>query len=41
MRNLDETKKLICYTLDTLAALHDFKHNPQGKGVGIFDLRGQ
>lgn len=41
MRNLEETKKLICYTLDALAALNDLQRNPQGKSVGIFDLRGQ
>lgn len=41
VRNLEETKKLICYTLDTLGAIQDLKRNPKGKGVGIFDLRGQ
>ena len=40
IRKLEETKRCICYTLDTLIRLHDLKRNPQGKCVGIFDLRG-
>ncbi len=40
MRKLEESKKAICYTLDALVRMHDLQRNPQGKGVGIFDLRG-
>ena len=40
IRKLEETKKTICYTLDALIRLHDLNRNPQGKSVGIFDLRG-
>ena len=39
-RNLEETKRIICYTLDALVALNDHARNPEGKAVGVFDLRG-
>ena len=40
IRKLEESKKAICFTLDVLIRMHDLERNPQGKGVGIFDLRG-
>ena len=40
-RNLEETKRLICYTLDHQIKLHDLSRNPDAKGVGIFDLQGR
>lgn len=40
MRDLEETKRLICYSLDTSIKFHDLQRNPDGKGIGIFDLRG-
>lgn len=40
-RNLEETKRLICYALDNQYKLHDLRLNPAAKGVGIFDLRGE
>ena len=39
-RDLEETKRLICHTLDHQIKLHDLRLNPDAKGVGIFDLRG-
>ena len=39
-RDLEETKRLICHTLDHQVKLHDLRLNPDAKGVGIFDLRG-
>jgi hypothetical protein len=39
-RDLEETKRLICYSLDTQIEFHDLQRNPDGKGVGIFDMRG-
>jgi hypothetical protein len=40
-RDLEENKRLICYSLDNQTKLHDLRINPDGKGVGIFDLRGK
>ncbi|CAL8470169.1 g9711 [Coccomyxa elongata] len=39
-RDLDETKRFICYSLEQQIQLHDLTRNPVGKGVGIFDMRG-
>lgn len=39
-RNLDETKRLICYVLDNTAAAADTKRNPHSKLVCLFDLSG-
>lgn len=39
-RDLDETKRFICYCLEQQCQLHDPLRNPDGKGVGIFDMRG-
>ena len=39
-RDLEETKRCICYTLDHQIRLHDLRLNPDAKGLGIFDLRG-
>lgn len=39
-RDLEENKRLICHTLDYQIKLHDLRLNPDAKGVGIFDLRG-
>ncbi|KAK9915876.1 hypothetical protein WJX75_005565 [Coccomyxa subellipsoidea] len=39
-RDLDETKRFICYCLEQQCQLHDPQLNPDGKGVGIFDMRG-
>ncbi|EIE25944.1 CRAL/TRIO domain-containing protein [Coccomyxa subellipsoidea C-169] len=39
-RDLDETKRLICYSLEQQIQLHDAVRNPDGKGIGIFDMRG-
>lgn len=39
-RDLEETKRFICYSLEQQCALHDLQRNPEGKGVGIFDMRG-
>ena len=39
-RNLEETRKLICYTLETAVAAADVKHNPVGQILCIFDLSG-
>ncbi len=39
-RDLEETKRCICYTLDHQIKLHDLRLNPDAKGLGIFDLRG-
>ncbi|CAL5218691.1 g400 [Coccomyxa viridis] len=38
-RDLEETKRCICYTLDHQIKLHDLRLNPDAKGFGIFDLR--
>lgn len=39
-RDLDETKRFICYSLEQQIQLHNLARNPVGKGVGIFDMRG-
>ena len=39
-RDLDETKRLICYCLDASIDRCDLSRNPTGKVVAIFDLRG-
>lgn len=40
VRDLDETKRFICYTLDAALRSNDIKRNPEGKICSIFDLRG-
>ena len=37
-RDLDETKRLICYILDNSLAAADLDANPAGKMVCLFDL---
>lgn len=40
-RNLDETKRLITYTLENAVASSDPKRNALGQILCIFDLSGQ
>ncbi|KAK9832194.1 hypothetical protein WJX74_002573 [Apatococcus lobatus] len=39
-RDLEETKRLICYCLDAAIDRCDLSKNPTGKVVAVFDLRG-
>ena len=41
VRNLEESKRFICYTLDAAIRSNDIKQNPDGKICSIFDLRGR
>lgn len=40
-RDLEETKRLICYSLDAAIDRCDLSKNPSGKVVAVFDLRGE
>ena len=40
-RNFEETKRCMCYALDTSLRTCDLSRNPTGKMVGLFDLRGR
>ena len=39
-RNMDETKRLIAYSLDTAIAAADTARNPLGQILCLFDLTG-